>query len=235
MSKLGFSPSETKVYLHLLRYGASYPTRISSETRINRTNVYEALERLVSRGVVSFIMRNKVKWFEAKDPQSLLSFFSEREEKIQQLKNELMEDIGSLKLPPATKHLEANIFVGRNGLRSVFEEILEAKTPIQLIASHFQFKEFFGVYFDLWHKKRIMNRIEQRSIFPKRFEHLVEKRELLECKFVDDSYTSPTTTIIYGDTCLFIQWSKEPLAIRMCNKDIATSHLNYFNIIWNSQ
>ena len=58
LSKLGFSPSEIKVYLHLLKTGSSYANKISSETKINRTNVYEALDRLTSKGVISFIAKN---------------------------------------------------------------------------------------------------------------------------------------------------------------------------------
>ena len=48
LSKLGFSPSEIKIYLHLIHSGSSYPKKISAETKINRTNVYEALDRLIS-------------------------------------------------------------------------------------------------------------------------------------------------------------------------------------------
>ena len=59
LSGIGFSPSEIKIYLHLLRTGSSYANKISSETKINRTNVYEALDRLISKGVVSFITKNK--------------------------------------------------------------------------------------------------------------------------------------------------------------------------------
>ena len=73
LSKLGFSPSEIKIYLHLLKTGSSYANKISSETKINRTNVYEALDRLIAKGVISFITRNKVKWFEAKSPKSIIS------------------------------------------------------------------------------------------------------------------------------------------------------------------
>ena len=43
---------------------------------------------------------------------------------------------------------------------------------------------------------------------------------------------NPTTTIIYGDTVLFIQWSDDILAIKINNENIANSHLNYFNLLW---
>jgi len=111
LSKLGLSPSEIKVYLHLIKKGSSYANRISSETGINRTNVYEALDRLIAKG---------------------------------------------------------------------------------------------------------------------------GKRKLLEYKFVDNKFTNPTTTIVYGDNCLLINWSDEPIAIKINNREIAKSHLNYFDMLWSS-
>ena len=116
----------------------------------------------------------------------------------------------------------------------IFEEILETGKPIALIAAKLQFKQLFGPYFELWHKKRIAKRIAQRSIFPKMYNSGLKRRKLLAYRFVDDRFISTTTTIIYGENCIIIQWSKEPLAIKICNKEIARSHLNYFNMIWDN-
>lgn len=234
LSKLGFSPSEIKIYLHLLKTGASYANKISSQTKINRTNVYEALDRLIAKGVTSFIIKNNIKWFEAKKPESLLSLVKEREEEIVKTKNQILKDINKLGVTQNKPTLEAKIFVGKKGLRMIFEEILEAKKQIALFASELQFKKIFGPYFELWHKKRIALGIKQRSIFPREFESKLKKRNLLTYKFVDNKYTSPTTTILYEDTCIFIQWSKEPIAVKIQNKEITKSHLNYFNMLWNS-
>jgi len=237
LSKLGFSPSEIKAYLHLLRTGSSYANRISSETKINRTNVYEALDRLINKGVVSFITKNKVKWFEAKEPNSILSLIKEKEEEIKNAKKKISDDIQDLKkiIPAGKKQLEATIFTGKKGLRVLFEEILETKKPISFIAAELQFKEFFGPYYELWHKRRTEKKISQRTIFPIKFKNKVPKRGYLQYKFVDNKFTSPTSTIIYGNNSLFIQWSKEPIAVKIQNKEITRSHLNYFNMLWNSQ
>ena len=157
-----------------------------------------------------------------------------KEEELVNLRNSLIEDIRGIKLFDNKKSLEAGIFTGKKGLRVLFEEILESKKSISWLASRLQFKEIFGQYFELWHKKRAENGISQRSVWPISFKNKLMKRKLLTYKFVDDRFTSPTTTVIYGDNCLFIQWSKEPLAIKIQNKEIAKSHLNYFNMLWYS-
>lgn len=239
LSKLGFSPSEIKIYLHLLKTGRSYANRISSETKINRSNVYEALDRLISKGVISYIVKNKVKWYEARNPESIKFFIKEKEDELENTKSDVFLDIDNLKklIPKNVSSLEANVFVGKKGLRMLFEEILEVKKNISIIAaSKLQLRSLFGPYFFLWHKKRIEKRIYQRSIFPKSVKKNVEnfKFKYFKYKFIDDKFKSPTTTIIYGDNCLFIQWLKDPIAIKIKNKEIAKSHLNYFNMLWNS-
>src|SRR3989344_6134151 len=200
LKKLGFSPSEIKIYLHLYITGSSYANKISAETKINRTNVYEALDRLISKGIISFVVKNNIKWFEAKSPKAILFLIHEKEEELRLTKTALVDDISEIKSTEQDKKsLEANIFVGKKGLRMIFGEILEIKKPISIFASELQFKEVFGPYFDLWHKQRAEKGIKQRSIFPLSYRSKLEKRGLLEYRFVDDKFANPTTTIIYGD------------------------------------
>lgn len=234
LSKIGFSPSEIKIYFYLLKTGPNYANKISTGTQINRTNVYEALDRLIFKGVVSFIVKNKVKWFEASSPDSLITLIDTKKDELEEDKKFISEELAKLKkLSNSSKNpLEINIFTGKKGLRTVFEEILENKKPISIIAAELQFKELFGPYFELWHKKRIKLKLNQKTIFSEGFRNKVKKRFLLDYKFIEDKFTNPTTTIIYGDYCLFIHWSKEPVGIKINNKEIVKSHQNYFNILW---
>ncbi|MDD9954236.1 MAG: hypothetical protein OXR66_07940 [Candidatus Woesearchaeota archaeon] len=231
LAMLGFSPSETKVYSHLIEHGCSYANKISARTGLNRTNVYEALDRLLTKGVISFITKNRMKWFEAKPPDVLCSLAKAKEEEFQHVRESLADEIALL--PQSEPVLDATIFTGKKGLRMLFEDMLLVGKPIDIIAAELQFKEFFGPYFELWHEQRIKRKIPQRSIFPKSFEKKMEMRDFLTYKFVDDRFTNPTTTILYDENCLFIQWSKEPLAVKIHNKEITNSHRNYFNMLWN--
>ncbi|GEM_PF-982874 len=236
LAKLGFSPSEAKIYLHLLRSGSSYANRISSQTAVNRTNVYEALDRLAAKGAVSFVAKNKVKSFQAKPPEHLLLVLEEKESEIGKTRKALQKDIAEMKktAQKPKERVEAGIFLGRKALKSLFGEMLEVGEPLSFFAASLQFRYFFGAYFWQWHKKRAALGIPQRAIFPENVRKDIKRPELWERKFVGRGYASPTTTIVYGDNCLFVQWTKEPLAIKIENAGIARSHLNYFNALWNS-
>ncbi|HZX20741.1 MAG TPA: helix-turn-helix domain-containing protein [archaeon] len=236
LAKIGFSPSEISVYLLLLKKEQSYAGKISSETGINRTNVYEALNRLVAKGVVSYITRNKVKWFEAKDIDSLKTLLKEKEEEFEKNKNELFIGITQLEktISKEKKNLEASIFVGRKGLKTIFEEMLEIEKPTHFFAAELKLRKFFGAYFEQWNKIRIEKKILHRVIFAKKVKKDAKIFPLMKCKFVDDEYINPTTTLIYGDNVVLVEWSSNPFAIKIESREIAKSHLNYFNLIWNS-
>ena len=231
---LGFSPSEIKIYLCLLRKGSSYPNEISADTSVNRSNVYEALNRLVSKGVISYITRNKVKVFEAKSTDTLEMLIAEKQKENEKESKTAVAQIRKLKksLPHPKSRLDGSIFVGRKGIKSLFEDMLSAGKPLQFFAADLQFRYFFGTYFQQWHKRRIKLGIYQRTIFPETVRKKVWPMKLWERKFIPKEYANPTSAIIYGDTCVFVQWLGEPLAVKIENQGIAKSHLNYFNLLW---
>lgn len=231
---LGFSPSERKVYLCLLRKGSSHPSEISSDTSVNRTNVYEALSRLVSKGVVSYITRNKVKIFEAKSIDALKAIIEEKNKDNEQNIKTSIKDVEKLRKsqPYPKTRLDASIFTGRKGIKSLFEEMLRAGKPLHFFAADLQFRYFFGHYFMQWHKKRAKLGIYERVIFPETVRKKVKSMPLWNRKFIPKEYANPTTTILYGDTCVFVQWLGEPLAVKIENPGIAKSHINYFNLLW---
>ncbi len=141
---------------------------------------------------------------------------------------------GAEKIPPKPKEsLDADIFVGRKALKSLLEEKLQARQPLSFFAASLQFRYFFGAYFRQWQKKRASLGIPQRTIFPENGRKDVKRTDLWERKFVGKNHASPTTTIVYGDNCLFVHWTKEPLAVKIENAGIARSHMNNFNALWN--
>jgi len=237
LEKLGLSPSEIKIYLYLLKKDSSYPNKISAQTGINRTNVYEALNRLLSKGIISYIVRNKIKWFEAKSLDYLKIFVAEKHKEFEKNKSNLFSEINKLEknTPKEKQSLEASIFVGKTGLKSIFEEILETEKPIAILAAELQLRKFFGAYFFQWHNRRVKKKIKHRAIFAKKVKKDLVIFKLMKVKFVDNEYVNPSTTIIYGNNVVLIHWSSNPFAIKIPNKETAKSHLNYFNLIWNSK
>ena len=68
---LGLTDNETKIYLILLRNKPLNPTNIAKISGMHRSYVYDTLERLMEKGLVSIISVNNKKHYKALDPNIL--------------------------------------------------------------------------------------------------------------------------------------------------------------------
>ena len=70
---IGFSEREIKVYLALLGIGQTTVGPIAAETRLQHSKVYQTLEKLIDRGLVSYVIKSKTKYFQAHNPKQILN------------------------------------------------------------------------------------------------------------------------------------------------------------------
>ena len=77
LERLNFSVNESKVYLTLLRIGASLAGRIAKEAQLDRSSTYNALKLLIERGIVSTVFENKRTTYVPADPKKIIDYFIE--------------------------------------------------------------------------------------------------------------------------------------------------------------
>jgi sugar-specific transcriptional regulator TrmB len=71
LGRFGFTPTESRVYVALLRVSPATGYAIAREAALARANTYGALDTLAARGVVTRLPGNPVRWV-AEDPDALL-------------------------------------------------------------------------------------------------------------------------------------------------------------------
>ena len=77
--QIGFTDGETKVYLALLKLGSTTAGPLTHKSRVSRSKVYEILERLMEKGLVSFIIKEKTKYFQAAEPSKIQDYLEKKE------------------------------------------------------------------------------------------------------------------------------------------------------------
>ena len=77
---LDLSNTEAKVYLTLLKQGSVTTGTISKDTKFRTSTIYYVLEKLLSRGLVTFIYKSKIKYFQATPPEAYLDFLEEKKQ-----------------------------------------------------------------------------------------------------------------------------------------------------------
>jgi len=79
LKNFGLTENEARVYLAIVEIGEATTTPIRKKTDIHMSRVYEALNSLVEKGLVSYFLKNNVKHFQASDPKILIHLLNEKE------------------------------------------------------------------------------------------------------------------------------------------------------------
>lgn len=238
LEKLGLSPNESKVYLALLEIGSSTADKISQKAGIHRRTVYDNIEKLLNKGLISFVIRANKKYFEATNPnqlKELIKYKKDSIEKQERILNKMLPDL-LLAQELSKDKQEINVYKGKEGIKTILWDILRTGKSNCVIGAHSR-KEF-EIILKQFHKQRIKLKIENRMIFKR--EDIERARKFAKKPFTDvrvmpTEYTSPIAINIYADkVALLIRSVKNPLGILIKNKDTADGFRTYFDMLWNS-
>lgn len=229
LQETGLSLTEAKVYLALLDIGSGLAGEITKKSELNRTNVYDALERLITKGLVSYVISANRKVFEPVTPIKLKEILKERENKLDSIMKELEERYKSSK----TKE-EATIFKGKKGIKSIFEDILKEKKELFVYGAENKFAELLPAYQKDWNRDRAKLRISLRIIYNEKVKKIkiAEKLKLTEMRFLPKDYDFPSTILIYGNKVVTIAWSELPVGFMIKSPEVVKSNNNFFKILW---
>jgi HTH-type transcriptional regulator, sugar sensing transcriptional regulator len=225
LTNLGLSLTEAEVYLILLQEGTIQAGLISKKTKNNRTTVYQVLEKLVSKGLVSYVNRGKIKVFQATSAKRIVAL---QKEKVQ-LAEELLPQLESITKPAEE---EVVVYKGRKGIRTIMQSILECKEYISF-GSAGEFLEIMQHDFLLFQKEKRKRKIKSRVILGKSSKKKqIVTESYAKFKFIEDRYMTPTTTWVFENKVAIIMWSKNPLATLVQSETLAKSYHSYFELLW---
>jgi len=229
---LGLTRNEALVYITLLEVGKSHIGQISEKTRMHRRTIYDCLERLIDRGLVSFVIEGKTRFFIAVNPNKLKDMAEEKEAKINQILPKLLSIAKKSK-----EKTEINVYSGKEGLKNVMEDLIKSEPKIWLsLTSAAKARQAFPIYLDQFHEKRVKEKISLKIVFAKNESIMkrareLQKTKLTEVKFTNFEYVMPISIWIYNDKISFLLWDSET-GIIIRNKETAESFKHYFELIW---
>ncbi len=130
---LGLSPNEAKIYETLVVHGELGVSEIATRSQIHRRNAYDAIRRLIDKGLCFEIISKKENLYNAVDPGKLLEL---TEEKRQSIEN-ILPDLNK-KFHHRASTEEAFIYKGYEGQKNIWREILRVGQDIYIIGAKAQ-------------------------------------------------------------------------------------------------
>lgn len=231
LEELGLSKNEISVYLALLESGSVTVGPVIKKTNLYKAPVYESLQRLLEKGLATYIVRGGRKHFEAKDPETLLEIIEARKSMIDAIIPELKEKEREGKIKQ-----EAAIYEGQKAVKSIFEDIVRTLKPGEehvvfgISTASLPFRKYFNNVY-----KRMRDKgIKTRQLFSEGggyFEDFLNV-PLTEIRTMPKEYFTPAAVNVYGDKTAIILWSENPTAFVVENKHYTASFKNYFEMLW---
>ncbi len=233
LRKIGLNEKESKVYLTLLELGDSLASEIAKKTNINRSLLYSFLDELIEKGIVTYILKNNVRFYRAAEPNKILSMLKEKEN----IFSSILPDLISLHKPKTKKPI-VEILEGKEGIKTILNDLIKQNKEWFAFNIPGKGPEILGPTVHAFEKERQKAKIILNVICVRTKQGLKRGKEFSQMKhtnvrYVPEKYESPASNWIYGDRIVIIFWYKEfPFAIRIIDKNLADSYKNYFKVFW---
>lgn len=236
LKKLGLSEGEIKVYSALLELGVSSINNIHEKVGMDRRNIYDILNKLVERGLVSYIEENGKRTFKLSNPDKLLSYIEEKKSNLDSVKEEVEKIIPSMQtiFKSEKQELFSEIFRGPEGLKAVWDDMLNYPA-IYWIGSGNYVPQKYPAYWKDWNQRRIKRKVRSLHLF--RFEKRTEvNKNLVETyKFLPKEFSgNPTVTVVYGDKVSQMLFGENITVFVIQSKELAENYKIYHKFLWDN-
>jgi sugar-specific transcriptional regulator TrmB len=227
LQQIGLSEKESHIYLALAKTGESTANTIAKRTNSNRTATYNILQQLSEKSLVTYINKEKKRYYSISKPDSLLSEIKEKES----IAKDLIKEINKININPITeKRIE--IFEGSDGIRFVHDELRKTKDFRAINATGFiyEFLPFSG--------KHIVKEISQSPNAKIIATQSAKKTPLakfkkFKIKYLPEEAENCATTFIFDDKVVIqVLKGPNPFAIKIASKEIYEGYKKDFDVLW---
>jgi sugar-specific transcriptional regulator TrmB len=240
LRKIGLTNGEIKVYEALGKLGRSSTGPIMDKSGISSSKVYLILEKLIQKGLVSFIIENNIKKFQITNPNNILTYLEKQQKELEKIKKDSKPFIEELTKTMGEYEEEvAQIYKGFAGLRIAFENLLGELGKGEEFLFFSQSEEELTnkkavTFFKNLHQKRIEKGIYTKGIADNSLKEIFQKRFIKQKKFEAkfSHLTLPSAISIGKNRILLNIWGDNPICFEIVSKRIAERYREFFYKMW---
>ena len=226
---LGFALNEAKVYLALIKLGGGTTSDITKESGVHRVNVYEVMDKLKNKGLVSSLKKGRKIVYSVGDPENLLRFMQQKEELAKEIVPQLHGLYNSKK-----QEEDVFYFTGPEGVITAYYMMLDEKQPIYAIGGSGLNRQFLRHRHKRFMADRLLQKIQVKALY---YESLREEKQknpdiLVNIRYLPDSFKSPAMIDICGNIVIILLATDTVRAIVIKNAQIADAYRKYFEFMW---
>ncbi|MBM2820481.1 MAG: transcriptional regulator TrmB [Candidatus Berkelbacteria bacterium] len=234
LKNLGLGENEIEVYLAILELGQANVLDMARKAQVPRATVYGILEKLISEGLISSIIKGKRRYYYAEDPAVISKNLAEKEKRVAKILPGLQLLYQSATSRPLIRYYEGKTGV-INMLDDIFKTVVEGGTYDALLNHKDEFAilgKKFDEHVNLRKEKRIFIRlITEQSEITKKWK-VREKADWREIRYIPRGQRFSVTYHIYGNKVSMFSLLGPVVGVIIENKEIADMERLQFEYMW---
>jgi sugar-specific transcriptional regulator TrmB len=242
LEKIGLTNGEARIYYALSQLGASSVGPISDLSRVHRSIIYQVLEKLIKKGLVTFVIENDTKKYQASPPNALLQYLESEKDQIEIKKKNIMEIFPNIiSLQAKGKRSAAILYSGFQGILnatfSILDRLKEGEEYYMVNIPARQ-PEYHHANWEKFQKIRSKKKIYGKQLYnPEVDNKTLEERnshKYINARRMPINFkTPPTYYFVYKDvTVISLSQGAEPLAVEIINQEVADGFRAYCDWLW---
>ena len=232
---------ELNIYNELFYTGPLSATHLAKSINISRTSIYDHLDSLVEKGLVSESQKSGIKIFLAQPPSKIQLLLNEKKQELNQASRQL-EKLSELYQQQKSVKPNLQLFEGRKELQQMMKDMLlyrdievlafwPIKNVIKVLSQDF-IKEF--------HIQRIKRNISIKAIWPNGCQEYTKKHSFLkpgknfnrQLRIAPSRIKFDLGYAVYQNTVRFISSSKESYGFIVESEELTEMMKTQFQFIW---
>ncbi len=232
---LGLSPAESEVYVELLKQGEVLASKLVGSVGNSRTHVYDTLDSLMKKALVSYVLRGGRRYYKASAPPRLVDFILEKEAELERQKERISAILPELlRLEgPAEKKPVVEILEGRAGYKAILRDILETGENFDVLNASESLHKEFEIPLRQFYRDRKPSRIKARMIY--KIGSKAIKSVLDKVQFTPLESKNPSPTYVYGDSVAIVLDLEELIILKIESAEYAQSQKEEFEMVWDRE
>jgi len=237
LQQLGLSPNEAKIYEALLDLNESGVGEISSKAEIHRRNVYDAINRLIDKGLIFPILTKGENLYSPVDPGKLSELIKEKEVGLEKIMPDLRK-----RYEERVAKQEAYMYKGLEGFKNYMRDILRVGEDVYFIGAKLGwFDPRIKIFTEQFLKEAKRKEITFHHIFDvivkEKGKDIIKNLETPH-KFMPAEYSTESAVDIFGDyvvTFTGLDLKKIDVGVTMFvlkDQKLAESYKTWFKFIY---
>ena len=238
LRELGLSEGQISVYSAVLELGISSLGSIQEKTGIERRNIYDILNKLIEKGLVSYTIEKGKKTYQCTHPSKILEEIKKKQESLKELEKSIpdIKDIFDV----AKTDIRAEVYRGFESMKSLLNEFLEYKETYWIGGNSGVEKTQLDIWFKHWmdkraEEKRMMYDLVSYGTFLEGLDPKdIKKHKQVYYKFcsLPKGFYTPLIIVVFGNKVAQILWTQQPFAFVIESEEVRESFMKYFNHFW---